>query len=948
MEVVALGIAINLASTLLMAAVNRIREEALGDEQEQALQNAFAGATAAMLVEIARHAGLDRNLPGRLEEQFSRFFEDRWVAETLVDVALRSRTPPVDELRRRYERLGFDPGALPIGFDRSMRVLAHELAVRLREDARSGGPLAGVVVVADVEAMRGMLESLVRARGATGQDVDEIERESLARCAERWEAAGLSSEEARALAEDRSVGAPGQQLRSELGGRSLAVLSAEVGSGKSLLVDRLLQRAVVRLREEPGAPLPAHVEAWEVEGGLRDIVLEKTSSLGNARERGAAVFVDGAEEEGPARAERLVRQARILARTWPNTTVVVAGRPLPELAEDRERVEVPRLTESEAHSLIGTITGEELVAATTYRWPESVKEAIGRPLFAVLVASDMRARGSWNPRSTGEMLTGLVERTLQRSGDTIDIARLRELAATIMDRGGAPVPEADAGTSECVRSMLTTGLVVRRGGALAFPLRILAEWFATEALEHGLVAVRDLASDLARLEGWRYPLAMAVSRFGYARASAVLRPVVEVAPAFASQIVETGLERGYVSFRTGREGQPMSPEEFGRQLREAMTSWVKGIGPLASLIAPVREEAPVREDGSLSTLGVSGSAERASQRSWYRGEEDLGDVVELSSHNPKMLPNWEWPNLRGVGTREQAAWTWEYALEDLRSELSKKLKKRRLPISGGLLAEEAAWDAAREMRKRFDKKNYRERESISLDAVEDYLDLVGRDTEAITFGNQWGQHGPDYDLKYLKGKIRDSRTAGLAELRPPWPMQDRMPGDPGHVKTDRDSAWVWEWYSGEALLQRTRVILEGALDGYSRFVEEFFPRLASHMLIAATLPARLTGTLILTPREGRPDVGPYVSWHLDPLPYGSENEVRIDLGHERPGREHMLGVGSRTRSLRPQAAAWISPYDYATGEFYGHTPATEYAYKWLWEDLRRVSWLDDTFNRRSW
>ena len=124
MEAFVLGIAINLASTLLVAGGRRLGEEALGDGQEQALQDAFARATAAMLVEIARYAGLDRNLPGRLEEQFSTFFEDRWVAETLVDSALRSRTLPVDELRRRYEALGFDPGTLSVSFDRAMNVFA--------------------------------------------------------------------------------------------------------------------------------------------------------------------------------------------------------------------------------------------------------------------------------------------------------------------------------------------------------------------------------------------------------------------------------------------------------------------------------------------------------------------------------------------------------------------------------------------------------------------------------------------------------------------------------------------------------------------------------------------------------------------------------------------------------------------------------------------------------
>lgn len=300
MEAVAFGIAINLASTLLVAGGRRVAEEALGDDQEQSLQNAFSGAATAMLVEIARHADLDRNLPGRLEEQFGKFFEDRWVAETLVDVALRSQTPPVDELRRRYEAMGFDPCALPISFERAVRVFAHELTPRLREDARAGGPLAGIVAVADIEAMRGMLEGLVRARGATGPGVDELERESLARCAERWEAVGLSSVQAWALAEDRAVGAPGPVLRASLGSRPLAVVTGEVGAGKSLLLDRLLQRSIVRLREEPDAPLPAYVEAWEVGGRLRDAVLEKTSSLGDARVRGALVYVDGVDEEGPA------------------------------------------------------------------------------------------------------------------------------------------------------------------------------------------------------------------------------------------------------------------------------------------------------------------------------------------------------------------------------------------------------------------------------------------------------------------------------------------------------------------------------------------------------------------------------------------------------------------------------------------------------------------------
>ncbi len=42
MEAVILSIAVNLASTLLVAGGRRVAEEALGDEQEQALRDAFS------------------------------------------------------------------------------------------------------------------------------------------------------------------------------------------------------------------------------------------------------------------------------------------------------------------------------------------------------------------------------------------------------------------------------------------------------------------------------------------------------------------------------------------------------------------------------------------------------------------------------------------------------------------------------------------------------------------------------------------------------------------------------------------------------------------------------------------------------------------------------------------------------------------------------------------
>jgi hypothetical protein len=148
---------------------------------------------------------------------------------------------------------------------------------------------------------------------------------------------------------------------------------------------------------------------------------------------------------------------------------------------------------------------------------------------------------------------------------------------------------------------------------------------------------------------------------------------------------------------------------------------------------------------------------------------------------------------------------------------------------------------------------------------------------------------------------------------------------------------VWEWYSPEALLARATVILEGALQGYRQFVDEYFAQLAPHLRRSVPLPARLTGTLILSHANKWTDsTSPYVAWHLDPLPSGSDNESWVEIGEEGASREHLTRVLDKTQSMRPEAAAWIWPGEYVDSEFFSKTPATELAYEWLWGDLRRV------------
>jgi hypothetical protein len=410
--------------------------------------------------------------------------------------------------------------------------------------------------------------------------------------------------------------------------------------------------------------------------------VEGTESLDSPAKRGAAIFVDGLEEAGRARARRLLDEAHYLSEMWPNTTVVVAGRLIQELEEERERgeaVALPKLTEAETGALIRRFSGEQQVAGV-YGWPESVRQAVKRPLFATLVGLDMRNRYGRDARSGGELLSHLVDRALTRADEAVEVAELRRLAVAITDRGGGRVRRGAAGTRDEVRRLRGTGLVHQEGGALRFSLQILSEWFAAQALELGDVDAEDLASDFSRLERWRYPLIMAVGNFGYKRVLEILEPVVLAAPGFASQLVDEALGGGHAE-----EGVSEDVDEVAAQFRRTMCAWVEGLGPLAPFCAPVKG------DGTIGTLAISGRDGRGNY-AWYVGQEEL----------PEVVPFWRVADTelrfgvpqRNFAVGRQDAWAWRRTFKDLCGDLEEALKVGKLPAATPMLAREAAWRAA--------------------------------------------------------------------------------------------------------------------------------------------------------------------------------------------------------------------------------------------------------------
>ena len=244
------ALATDLASATILKAAGRLGEATFGPAQKRELKGLLGESIRVLLDGLTRSGELaeDPDYASGLRVRLSNFFSVEEVANALVSVAVDSEPLPVGRLREIYEGRGQDADAFPVTFERAMETCALHLARRVREEASvPGHPLNNRVVVSKLYGLEEAMTELLRRTESSGPSVDELERESWARCKRRWGLLGVSSDEAETLARNPTVGAPGRAVRALLG-RPVAVITAEVGSGKSLLLDRLMQRTIV-LRE---------------------------------------------------------------------------------------------------------------------------------------------------------------------------------------------------------------------------------------------------------------------------------------------------------------------------------------------------------------------------------------------------------------------------------------------------------------------------------------------------------------------------------------------------------------------------------------------------------------------------------------------------------------------------------------------------------------------------
>ena len=148
---------------------------------------------------------------------------------------------------------------------------------------------------------------------------------------------------------------------------------------------------------------------------------------------------------------------------------------------------------------------------------------------------------------------------------------------------------------------------------------------------------------------------------------------------------------------------------------------------------------------------------------------------------------------------------------------------------------------------------------------------------------------------------------------------------------------IWDGFSDDALLARTRLVYEAAVTIYEELASTFFPAMRSRLGTATLMPFTLVGSL--APKDAARSPG--LTYYLDPTDDGERNEVSITIGVEGDTWETVGYMHDRIQRLRPDVARWARASVISTRlAVFGAGPATALAYRWLSADLKAVGWIE--------
>ena len=738
---------------------------------------------------------------------------------------------------------------------------------------------------------------------------------SRSACEESLKALGVTQDLATEIACDPNVG---NVL--DVSGPGLYVLVGPQGSGKTLAMHRLYQRAIDRNLRDSSEQYPVFINAGEIDGTLRDVIDQKCQRYADPIIQEILVLIDAIDDRGSREGTMLLRNMSAYVGATPRATLVGATRSLPGLEYSGTTIEMPTLKFEEAGDLIQRVSGRELGPLNPLYWRESVRDAAGRPLFAIMIGVWLRENSGLDDLSGHSLVESMALRSLRESGaNSADTDRMLQKLAVMVTTMGTPVRASQVTASLAEqRELLDSRLVHQGEGGIDFALPIFREWYAARAVLEGAVETESL--DL-KTDRWTIPLSIVAHSDGETSVGAVMEHLASKSLSMAAGVLKDDVSASY--WGGIRPVLPPDAAGVGERIRQTMEVWRSGLGCLFGIIGPVDER------GRLAALGIR-LEDSLVTLAWYKGQMRKSGVVEFGEDDdPSSNNSQDWPSWIRMEIPPTTLWSWVITKDELVRKLRDAIEDYRLSYDSEDAVRELAWEFCGAV------SNYTggDQGQINIcDVLEEMRGVAEAPGGRRCFG---GKEYSRQEVEVVRSHLRELRRMGKEVICDPWPISDGEIGD--------DSTWYG--YSNQGLLERTRAVYGGALRIYEAIVARWLEPFAEQLGLYGLLPVRLEGRLSVRHKTGGEDK-PVLSWRPVVLSRDERSHIDFELGTlgrtaedlDRYYREHREAV-TVLREGGPQRTTVLS-----TGLLMDRVvrvrAATGLAHEWLREEMQALGWLE--------
>lgn len=736
---------------------------------------------------------------------------------------------------------------------------------------------------------------LVNANGYTRiapiDALEEMNRKTRALCLSKLMTTGLSKSSAEQIME-ADVESTKYQYIIDAAVEGKRYLVGGFGTGKSHAMLILCQQLIQKYLQGNWNYIPLYTH-------VRDIVnagsIEAWMQSNCPRDKKYCLFIDGLDEIQYAAANQIISEEQYLSMFFPENIIIIGSRPLSYLPNDRYLIDIRPLSATQRDELIDKI----LSVNRPFRHfvHTQFEQSLSRPLFCIIYALLQNSGNIEREMNEIDILSIFVDKAAKdiiEGSDTV-YNDLLLLSIKTVDRGLRDIHISEITLSGSLDSVLKTGLVSKQGDYLSFPIVIIAQFLAAKALQKKTVDINPIIQSKERLDYWKYPLSILFAQSSFDESFDSFAAIIRTSPGTASQIIRDGI-------RAGKLCSLQTSEECGKMIFRCMEVWCDSLGELAQYIAPIH-------GSSMLTLGVC-VYNSSIIYTWFESKSNAA-VIVLSRQEMLRLNN----TIHFRVVSAQSTWPWIITLDYLSDNLKKRIAGQSILGLCSQLNNEAFWDSARVL----SGKGTLNHDAISVKAFEKYRNYP----RSILRCN-----GNNINMDTFFTTLDRCIGNGLTEIKPPFPTGDR-----------ECDGFVWSCYSSERYLELTKYAFSSALASYTELVETVFYCFKDALSIAQLLPCKIVGGLEYDPQGGFENA-PGLTWYLEALPRGSNNDVDIEY-RTIPFNDMSLldSISRNINESRPESNYRGFTICSEVLRLNNPKPVTNIVYKWLESELRKIGWL---------